>query len=63
VCGRSLSSHVSFISNASLEFYSKKLYQGPFEREGLAEEINGGIYRNWEPHWMFVGEIIDVREV
>lgn len=50
---------------ANLTFVCKKLYQAPFEREGLADEINNGIYAAWEPHWMFVGEIVDftVHEV
>ena len=56
-----LASGVTF-SEANLTFACKKLYQGPFEREGLADEINNGIYRSWQPHWMFVGEIVDVLE-
>ena len=47
---------------AELTFICKKLYQAPFEREGLADEINNGIYKNWQPHWMFVGEIIAVED-
>ena len=47
-------------AEAEQVFYCRKLYQGPFEREGLAEEIRGGIYADWEPHWMFVGEILEV---
>ncbi len=52
---------VSF-EEANLTFVCKKLYQAPFEREGLAEEINQGIYKNWQPHWMFVGEILEVED-
>ena len=48
-------------AEANLTFLCKKLYQGPFEREGLAAEINNGIYKDWQPHWMFVGEILDVQ--
>ena len=48
-------------AEANLTFLCKKLYQGPFEREGLADEINNGIYKNWQPHWMFVGEILEVQ--
>lgn len=44
---------------AELTFVCHKLYQGEFQREGLADEINHGIYQNWDPHWMFVGEIIE----
>lgn len=45
---------------AELTFVCKKLYQGEFSRVGLADEINHGIYENWEPHYMFVGKIIRV---
>ena len=47
---------------ATLTFVCRKLYQGEFEREGLADKINNGIYKDWHPHYMFVGEIIDVIE-
>ena len=47
---------------AELTFVCRKLYEGPFAREGLAEEIDQGIYRDWQPHWMFVGEIIAVED-
>ncbi|MBQ6335033.1 MAG: flavin reductase [Erysipelotrichaceae bacterium] len=45
---------------AKLSFICKKLYQGEFAREGLADKINNGIYKAWRPHYMFVGEIIEV---
>ena len=48
---------------ANLTFVCHKLYQAPFEREGLGEEINNGIYKNWQPHWMFVGEVIEVEDL
>ena len=35
---------------------------GQFQREGLADEIRHGIYENWDPHWMFVGEILEVED-
>lgn len=47
---------------AELTFVCRKLYQAPFAREGLAEEIDQGIYKNWQPHWMFVGEITAVED-
>ncbi|MBR0474595.1 MAG: flavin reductase [Erysipelotrichaceae bacterium] len=47
---------------ATLTFVCRKLYQGEFHREGLADKINNGIYKDWHPHYMFVGEIIDVIE-
>ena len=58
---KELSGGVTF-EEAELTFVCHKLYQGPFEREGLADEINQGIYKDWQPHWMFVGEIIEVED-
>ena len=52
---------VSF-EEATLSFVCRKLYQAPFDREGMADEINHGIYENWQPHWMFVGEIIETED-
>ena len=23
---------------------------------------SGGVYKNWQPHWMFVGEITEVED-
>ena len=51
---------VSF-REAELSFVCHKLYEAPFEREGLAAEINE-FYTCWEPHWMFVGEITGVED-
>ena len=59
---KALSGGVTF-EEANLTFVCKKLYQAPFERAGLAAEINEGVYRNWQPHWMFVGDIIDVEDL
>lgn len=47
---------------ANLTFVCRKLYEAPFEREGMADEINNGMYATWEPHWMFVGEIVNVED-
>ena len=47
---------------ARLTFVCRKLYQGQFRREGLADEIGKGYYAKKEPHWMFVGEILSVQE-
>ena len=52
---------VSF-KEASRIFVCRKLYQAPFVREGMAEEINHGMYGDWEPHDMFIGEIMEVVE-
>ena len=58
---KELSGGVTF-EEANLTFVCHKLYQGEFQRSGLANEINHGIYEDWNPHWMFVGEIIDVED-
>ncbi len=58
---KELAGGVTF-QEAELTFVCRKLYQAPFEREGLAEEINHGIYANWQPHWMFIGEIIETED-
>ena len=54
---REISGGVSF-AEAELTFVCRKLYEGEFRREGLSGEISDGIYKDWHPHWMFVGEII-----
>ena len=58
---KELAGGVTF-EEANLTFVCRKLYQGEFQRDGLADEINHGIYENWDPHWMFVGEIIEVED-
>ncbi|MFR8222807.1 MAG: flavin reductase [Blautia faecis] len=57
---------------AELTFLCKKLYQHQFSREDLAPEIQAyyaakpEVYPDfkggWQPHYVFVGEIIDVRK-
>lgn len=58
---------------ANLTFLCKKLYQHRFEKEDLAEEIHNYYKANpaafppdesgeWQTHYMFVGEIIDVED-
>lgn len=54
---KALEGAVTF-AEAELTFVCRKLYQGEFQRDGLADEINHGIYEDWRPHWMFVGEIV-----
>ena len=58
---KALAGGVTF-EEANLTFVCHKLYQGEFQREGLADEINHGIYEDWDPHWMFVGEVIEVQD-
>ena len=47
---------------AELTFVCHKLQQGLIEREGMAEEISQGIYKNWQPHWYFIGEVIEAED-
>ena len=58
---------------AELTFLCRKLYQHPFEKEDLAEEIRAyyqahpAVYPpdadgEWQTHAMFVGEIIEVED-
>ena len=57
---------------AECTFLCKKLYQHQFSREDLAPEIQEyyaakpEVYPDfkggWQPHYVFVGEIIDVRK-
>ena len=58
---KELAGGVTF-QEANLTFVCRKLYQGEFQREGLADKINHGIYEHWRPHWMFVGEILEVED-
>lgn len=55
---------------AELTFLCRKVYQHPFDKEGISEDVqeyykaNPKVYPpdetgEWQPHWMFVGEIID----
>jgi flavin reductase (DIM6/NTAB) family NADH-FMN oxidoreductase RutF len=58
---------------AKRTFLCRKLYQGPFAKEGLAPEI-AEYYRSrpqtfppdengdWQPHWIFVGQVTEVME-
>lgn len=59
---KEVSGGVTF-EEANLTFVCHKLYAGEFRREGLADEINNGIYKTWHPHWMFVGEITAVEDL
>lgn len=56
---------------ANLVFLCRKIYQHPFSREDIATDIqtyykdNPNVYPvdeqgEWQPHWVYVGEIIDV---
>ena len=58
---------------ASLTFLCRKLYQHSFDREELAPEIRAyyrerpGVFPpdeqgEWQPHWVFVGEILETLE-
>ncbi len=56
---------------ATLAFLCKKVYQHPFSKEGIAQDVQEYYKANprpypvdekgdWHPHWVFVGDILDV---
>ena len=58
---------------ASLTFLCRKVYQGLFDKEGIIPEVQEyyeiapKVYPvdedgKWQPHWMFIGEILEVKE-
>ena len=49
-------------NEAELTFVCRMLYRAPFERKGMAEDIDKGVYKDWEPHWMYVGEIVETED-
>ena len=55
---------------ATMTFLCRKIYQHPFSKEDIASEVQDYYKENpkvypvdengeWQPHWVFVGEIID----
>lgn len=56
----SFSGTVAF-REAELTFVCRKLYEAQFRHEGMADEIANGIYRDWEPHYQYIGEIVAER--
>lgn len=60
-------------AEASLTLLCRKLYQHPFEREALDPRVRD-YYKSkpqvyppdeqgqWQPHWVFVGEILQIRQ-
>ena len=59
---KELAGGVTF-EEAHLTFVCRKLYQGPFEPEGMAPGLMEEEYRHRPPHWMFVGEIIETEDL
>lgn len=59
-------------AEANLTFLCRKLYQHPFSRDDLAPEVQAyyasmpdvypDFHGGWQPHIVFVGEIIDVLD-
>ena len=58
---------------ASLTLYCRKIYQNRMDKAGIAKEYQEMYAANpklyppdeegiWQPHWVFVGEILDVLE-
>ena len=60
-------------AEASLTFLCRKIYQHALSREAIAQDIqdyykaNANVFPvdengEWQPHWMFIGEIIEAVE-
>lgn len=58
---------------ANYTFVSRKIYQHQMSKEGIAQEVQDYYIANpqayplnedgeWKPHWIFIGEIINVKE-
>ncbi len=58
---------------ASMTLLCKKIYGYPFAKAGLSQEVKDyyvsrpGAFPldengDWNPHWMFVGDIVDIKE-
>ncbi len=58
---------------AELTFLCRKIYQHPFSKEDLAEDIQDYYLSKpevyppdengvWQPHWMFIGDILEVED-
>lgn len=58
---------------ANLTFVCRKIYQHQLAKEDIAQDVQDYYVANpkvyplnengeWEPHWVFVGEIIDVKD-
>ena len=58
---------------ANLTFVCRKMYQHQFSKEDIAQDVQDYYAANpksyplnekgeWEPHWVFVGEITDVKD-
>ena len=44
---------------AELTFVCRKLYGGQFELDKTPESVRNGIYSKFEPHYFYIGSIID----
>lgn len=57
-------------AEATTTFLCRKIYQGQLSKEGMSQDVrecyeaNPRVYPpvdgEWQPHWMFIGEICDV---
>lgn len=58
---------------ANLTFFCRKIYQHQFAKEDIATDVQEHYKANprsfpldekgeWQPHWFFVGEIIEVED-
>ena len=49
-------------AEAELTLVCRKLYEAPFDPAGFSAEIREGFYADREPHWVFIGEIVDAED-
>ena len=58
---------------AKTTFLCRKIYAAPFDKEGIADDVKDYYIThpqafpldeegNWNPHWIFIGEVIEVKE-
>ena len=49
-------------AEAKLTLVCKKIYTLPFDRAGIPQEAIRAFYETEQPHTMFVGEVLEIRE-
>lgn len=55
---KALETGVGF-EQTELTFVCRKLYGGQFELDKTPESVRSGIYSKFEPHYFYIGSIID----
>lgn len=51
--------HGVTFEQAQYSFTCKKIYWHGFQRENMAPEVSGPFYNRMEPHWMYMGRIVE----